>query len=90
MRKAKVNRLSKKVAKRVNLSYMEVDAILTVSAFELVEVLKKSQRFYWEGLGVFYVAITDTGLSVRLKMSDEVYERLNADKGVRSDEIVFE
>jgi nucleoid DNA-binding protein len=90
MRVAKMNRLSKKVAKRVNLKYTEVDAILKVTAYELVEVLKKSQRMYWDGLGVFYVSITDSGLSIRIRLSDNVFERLNDDKGERSDEIIFE
>lgn len=90
MRIAKMNRLSKKVAKKVNLKNTEVDAILKVAAYELVEILKNNQRLYWDGLGVFNVAITDSGLTIRIRLSDEVFERLNADKGVRSDEIVFE
>lgn len=90
MRIAKMNRLSKKVAKRVNLKYTEVDAILKVTAYELIEVLKKSQKMYWDGLGVFHVSISDAGLSIRLRLSDEVFERLNDDKGARSDEIIFE
>lgn len=85
-----MNRLSKKVAKRVNLNYTEVDAILKVAAYELVDILKKSQRMYWDGLGIFNVAITDSGLTIRIRLSDEVFERLNSDNGERSDEIIFE
>lgn len=87
---ARMNRLSRKISKKVGLSTYEVDAILKVAAFELVEILKNNQRLYWDGLGIFFAAIQDNGLSVRIRLSDEVYERLNADKGVRTDEIIFE
>lgn len=83
----KINRLSKKVSKKVGLNYYDVDAILKVATYEIIETLKKSQKFYWEGLGVFYVAISDKGLSVRLKLSEEPYERLNEKSEEKSDEI---
>jgi nucleoid DNA-binding protein len=85
----KINRLSKKVSKKVGLNYYDVDAILKVATFEIIEVLKKSQKFYWEGLGVFYLAINDKGLSVRLKLSEEPYERLNEKGEEESGEINF-
>jgi hypothetical protein len=90
VRIAKMHRLSKKISKKVGLSVYDVDAILKVAAFELVEILKNNQRLYWDGLGIFFVAVQDSGLSIRIRLSDEVYERLNSDKGVRSDEIIFE
>jgi len=86
----KINRLSKKIAKKVDLNYYDVDAILKVATYEIIETLKKSQKFYWEGLGVFYLAITDKGLSVRIKLSDEPYERLNEKSEEKCDEISFE
>lgn len=86
----KMNRLSKKISKKIGLSQLEVDSILKVTSFELVEILKKEQRFYWQGLGVFYLAITDTGLSVRLKLSDDIYDRLNKKDGETTNEIIFE
>jgi hypothetical protein len=88
----KINRLSKKIAKKVGLNYYDVDSILKVATFELVEILKKEQKFYWEGLGVFFVSISDIGLSVRIKLSQEPYERLNETSSTkeRKDEIIFE
>ena len=86
----KINRLSKKISKKVGLNYYDVDAILKVASYEIIETLKKSQKFYWEGLGVFYLAINDRGLSVRLKLSEEPYNRLNDKIEERSNEIVFE
>jgi hypothetical protein len=85
----KINRLSKKVSKKVGLNYYDVDAILKVATYEIIETLKKSQKFYWEGLGVFYVAISDRGLSVRLRLSEEPYERLNEKGEEESSEIDF-
>ena len=87
---ARMNRLSKKIAKRVGLSVFEVDAILKVASFEMVQLLKNNQRFYWDGLGIFWVAVNDTGLSVRIRLSEEAYDKLNENKGVRSDEIILE
>lgn len=88
----KMNRLSKKIAKKVGLNYYDVDAILKVATFELVEILKTEQRFYWEGLGVFFVHISDTGLSVRVRLSEEPYNRLNEkdNSKEKTDEIIFE
>jgi nucleoid DNA-binding protein len=86
----RVNRLAKKVSKKINLNYLDVDAILKVASFELLETLKKSQKVHWDGLGVFYLAITDRGISVRLKLSDECYERLNKKDEDSSNEIIFE
>lgn len=86
----KINRLAKKVSKKINLNYYDVDAILKVASFELLETLKSSQKVYWDGLGIFYLAITDKGISVRLKLSDETYERLNKKTEEELNEIVFE
>jgi nucleoid DNA-binding protein len=86
----KMNTLSRKIATKVGLNAYDVDAILKTASYEIVEILKKEQKFYWDGLGVFYVTIKDNGLSVRLKLSEEPYNRLNEKKGERSDEIIFE
>ena len=86
----KINRLSKKVSKKIGLNYYDVDAILKVATYEIIETLKNSQKFYWEGLGVFYVTITDKGLSVRLRLSEEPYNRLNKKSEGEPDEINFE
>jgi hypothetical protein len=86
----KMNTLSKKIASKVGLNPYDVDAILKVSAYEIVEILKKEQKFYWDGLGIFFLAVSDNGLSVRIKLSDEPYKRLNEKTGERSDEIIFE
>lgn len=86
----KMNTLSKKISSKVGLNAYDVDAILKVSAYEIVEILKKEQKFYWDGLGIFFLSVTDKGLSIRIKLSDEPYERLNEKTGERSDEIVFE
>lgn len=86
----KMNTLSRKIAKKVGLNPYDVDAILKTAAYEMVEILKINQRFYWDGLGVFYLSIQDNGLSVRLKLSEEPYNRLNDKKEERSDEIIFE
>jgi nucleoid DNA-binding protein len=86
----KINRLSKKVSKKVGLNYYDVDAILKVATYEIIETLKNSQKFYWEGLGVFYLSINDKGLSVRIKLSEEPYNRLNEKSEEKSDEIIFE
>lgn len=91
MKRPKMNRLCRKIAKKTGLSIYETDAILKVAAYELVETLKKEQRFYWEGLGTFRVTITDFGLGVYLRLNDECYNRLNVkEEGERKDEIVFE
>jgi hypothetical protein len=88
---ARMNRLSKKVSKKTGLSIYETDAILKVAAYELVETLKKEQRFYWEGLGTFRVTINDYGLSLYVRLNDECYNRLNEkEEGDKKDEIVFE
>lgn len=86
----RMNRLAKKVSKKTGLSIYEIDAILKVAAYELIETLKKEQRFYWEGLGTFRVTITDIGLSVHLRLNEECYNRLNVQEGDRKDEIIFE
>lgn len=86
----KMNTLSKKIATKVGMSVYDIDAILKVASYELIEILKSEQKIYWDGLGVFFVNINDNGLSIRLKLSEEVYSRLNEKpKGVRS-EIIFE
>lgn len=85
-----MNRLSKKISKKMGLSALEVDSMLKVASFELIEILKKEQRFYWQGLGVFYLSIKDNGLSLRIKLSEEIYERLNTKDGETSNEIIFE
>lgn len=86
----KMNRLSKKIANKIGLNYYDVDAILKTASFEIIEILKKEQRFYWDGLGVFFVSVNDNGLSIRLRLSDEPYNRLNEKNGERTDEIIFE
>jgi len=87
----RMNRLSKKISKKTGLSIYETDAILKVAAYELVETLKKEQRFYWEGLGTFRVTINDIGLSLHVRLNEECYNRLNEkQEGERKDEIVFE
>lgn len=86
----KINTLSKKVASKVGLSFYDVDAILKVASYELIEILKKEQKFYWDGLGVFFLHVNDRGLSVRIKLSEDPYNRLNEKTGERSDEIILE
>jgi nucleoid DNA-binding protein len=88
----KMHRLSKKVAKKVGLNYYDVDAILKVATYEMMETLKKSQRFYWEGLGTFYLAIKENGVTVKIGLSEEPYNRLNKDllKKEGDNEIIFE
>jgi hypothetical protein len=88
----KMNRLSKKIAKKVGLNYYDVDSILKVATFELIEILKKEQRFYWEGLGVFFLHISDIGLSVKIRLSEEPYTRLNKNEDPKENknEIIFE
>lgn len=89
-KKQKMNTLAKKIASKVGLSFYDVDAILKTASYELVEILKNEQKFYWDGLGIFYISINDTGLSVRIKLSVEPYNRLNEKNGERINEIVFE
>lgn len=86
----KMNTLSKKIASKVGLSFYDVDAILKVASFELIEILKNEQKLYWDGLGVFYVTVSDKGLKVRLRLSEDCYKRLNEKSGERSDEIILE
>jgi hypothetical protein len=91
MKKGRMNSLYDKIAKKTGLSRHDINAILKVTSFELVEILKQEQRFYWDGLGLFFVNINDRGLSVRIKLAEEPYERLNIkQEKERSDEIVFE
>lgn len=90
-KKYRMNKLCRKVSKKTGLSIYETDAILKVAAYELVEILKKEQRFNWEGLGIFRTTINDYGLAVYLRLSDECFERLNEkNQGDRKDEIIFE
>lgn len=87
----KMNRISKKIAKKTGLGVYDIDAILKVTGYEMIEILKKEQRFFWAGVGVFYLSIQDNGLSVRLRLSNEAYERLNKkENGESRDEIIFE
>jgi hypothetical protein len=87
----KMNRLSKKIAKKTGLGIYDIDAILKLTGFEVIEILKKEQRFFWAGVGVFYLSIQDNGLSVRIRLSDEAYERLNKkENGESTNEIIFE
>ena len=86
-----MNRLSKKIAKKTGLGIYDIDAILKLTGFEVIEILKKEQRFFWAGVGVFYLSIQDNGLSVRIRLSDEAYERLNKkENGESTNEIIFE
>ena len=86
-----MNRLSKKIAKKTGLGVYDIDAILKVTGFEVIEILKKEQRFFWAGVGVFYLSIQDNGLSIRIRLSDEAYERLNKkENGESTNEIIFE
>ena len=86
-----MNSLSKKISKKTGLSIYEIDAILKVAAYETVEILKKEQRFYWEGFGVFRVKVTENGMGVYIRLSEDAYSRLNSDNnGDRKDEIIFE
>lgn len=87
----KMNRLSKKIAKKTGLGVYDIDAILKLTGFEVIEILKKEQRFFWAGVGIFYLSIQDSGLSVRIRLSDEAYERLNKkENGESTNEIIFE
>lgn len=87
----KMNRLCKKIAKKTGLGVYDIDAILKVTGYEVIEILKKEQRFFWAGVGVFYLSIQDNGLSVRIRLSEEAYERLNKkENGEATNEIVFE
>jgi hypothetical protein len=87
----KMNRIAKKIAKKTGLGVYDIDAILKVTGYEMVEILKKEQRFFWAGVGVFYLSIQDNGLSIRLRLSNEAYERLNKkENGESTNEIIFE
>jgi len=87
----KMNRIAKKIAKKTGLGVYDIDAILKVTGYEIVEILKKEQRFFWAGVGVFYLAIQDNGLSIRIRLSNEAYERLNKkENGESTNEIIFE
>jgi nucleoid DNA-binding protein len=86
-----MNKLSNRIAKKMGISKYDADAFLKAIGFEIVECLKDEQRFYYEGFGTFYCIIKPTGLTLRLKLSTEAYNRLNKiEEGERSDEIVFE
>lgn len=78
------------MSKKIGLNYYDVDAILKIASYEIIEILKKSQKLYWEGLGVFYLSINDRGLSIRLKLSEEPYTRLNDKMQGSANEIIFE
>lgn len=86
----KMNTLAKKIASKVGLSFYDVDAILKTAAYELIDILKKEQKIYWDGLGVFFINVNDSGLSVRIRLSEDPYNRLNEKTGERTDEIIFE
>jgi len=86
----KINTLSKKIASKIGLSFYDVDAILKITAYEIIEILKKEQKIYWDGLGIFFLHVNDKGLSVRIKLSEDPYNRLNEKTGERTDEIIFE
>ena len=86
----KMNSLSKKIAIKTGISAYDVDALLKVASYELIEVLKSEQKLYWSGLGIFFVKINDNGISIRLKLSDEVYTRLNEKQKGEKSEIVFD
>lgn len=91
MKKGKMNSLYEKIAKKTGLSKHDINGILKVTSYELVEILKEEQRFYWDGLGLFFVNINDKGLSIRIRLAEEPYERLNIKTTKeKSDEIVFE
>jgi hypothetical protein len=84
-----MNSLAKKLSKKTGLSTFEMDAMLKVIGYEIVENLKTHRRFNYEGLGVFFAVLTPAGLTIKLRLSPEAYERLNTIEGERSDEIIL-
>ena len=87
-----MNSLSKSIAKKTGLSKYEIDAILKVAAYEMIELLREKRSFQYEGLGTIFTYIVPNGLNVKISLSPEALDRLNKDinKEGRKDEIIFE
>lgn len=86
-----MNKIAKRISKKMGISKYDADAFLKAIGFEIVECLKEEQRFYYEGFGTFYCIIKPSGLTIRLKLCKETYDRLNKkEEGEAFNEIIFE
>jgi hypothetical protein len=86
-----MNYLHEIVAKKMELSKYEVDALLRIVSQEIIASIKEGKTLHVEGLGFFYPKIMDHGLGIGLNLIKDVSEQLNiVDQKERKDEIIFE
>jgi nucleoid DNA-binding protein len=86
-----MNTLPEIVAKKTGLSKYDVDAILKVALYEIVENIKEGRTVKIENFGYFAPRISGKGLDLMIFVTDEIKKILNTNvKKERSDEIIFE
>jgi nucleoid DNA-binding protein len=84
--------LLKNLSKKTGIPKKDLEGLLRVIGFEILEELKNYHRIEFPSLGLFFCVTKEGILSVRIKLYQEAYDRLNKidDKEEKKDEIIFE
>jgi nucleoid DNA-binding protein len=85
-------KLTKLLAKKTGISRKDLDGLLKVIGHEITEELRAYHRFDFPNLGYFFCVTKEGVLHVRIKLSEEAYNRLNRidNSEERKDEIIFD
>lgn len=83
--------LTARIAKKMGLSYQDVDALLKILAFELIQELKNKGFFKYAGLGQFRCYHSKGGFRLAFRLNKRLFKEFNKHTNVeRTDEIIFE
>jgi hypothetical protein len=84
-------KLTKLLSKKTGISRKDLDGLLKIIGYEIVEELRTYHRFEFPSLGSFFCSTKEGTLYVRISLTQESFERLNkTEKGERKDEIIFD
>lgn len=82
--------LIRDLSKKTGIPRKDLDALLKIISYEIVEKLKVSYQFNFPELGIIKCYIRPSGVYVRLLLTEEAKNRLLKDQGAKPNEIVFE
>jgi nucleoid DNA-binding protein len=83
-------KLTRLLSKKTGIPRKDLDALLKVISYEIIEELRTKQYFQFPELGLFTIKINHSGMCVKFAINQKAKERLNKKEGERSDEIVFD
>jgi nucleoid DNA-binding protein len=84
-------KLTKLLSKKTGISRKDLDGLLKVIGYEIIEELRTYHRFEFPNLGIIFCSPKDGRLYVKISITQESFERLNKiEKGERKDEIIFD